>query len=90
MGGAPDRHPEPYAMASPRELLPLGVDQLVLHGDRDETVSIEIAHAYAAAASAAGDACDLRVLPGAGHFEHIDASTAEWQLARDWLLERLS
>jgi acetyl esterase/lipase len=85
LGGASDV----FALASPRELVPLGVDQLVLHGDRDETVAIEIAHAYAGAATAAGDPCELRVLPGVGHFEHIDASTETWRIARDWLAERL-
>ena len=80
---------EAYALASPRELVPLGVDQLVLHGDRDETVAIEIAHAYAAAAIAAGDRCELRILPGVGHFEHIDASSEAWRIAREWLAGRL-
>jgi len=79
-----------FALASPRELVPLGVDQLVLHGDRDEAVAIEIAHAYAGAAAAAGDPCELRVLPGVGHFEHIDASSEAWKIARDWLAERLA
>jgi acetyl esterase/lipase len=78
-----------HALASPRELVPLGIDQLVLHGERDDTVSLEISRSYAAAARAAGDPCELRVLPGAGHFEHIDASTAEWKIAREWLAERL-
>jgi acetyl esterase/lipase len=78
-----------FELASPRELLPLGVDQLVLHGEHDETVSIEISRSYAEAARAAGDDCELRILPGAGHFEHIDASSQEWALARDWLAERL-
>jgi acetyl esterase/lipase len=79
-----------HALASPRELVPLGVDQLVLHGERDDTVSIEISRSYATAAREAGDPCELRVLPGAGHFEHIDPSTPEWRLAREWLAERLS
>ena len=80
-----------FPLASPRELVPLGVgvDQLVLHGDRDETVAIEIAHAYADAARAAGDPCELRILPGVGHFEHIDASSEAWRIARDWLAGRL-
>jgi acetyl esterase/lipase len=68
----------------------LGVDQLVLHGERDDTVSIEISRSYVTAARDAGDRCELRVLPGAGHFEHIDPSTPEWRLAREWLVERLS
>jgi len=79
-----------FALASPRELVPLGVAQLVLHGESDDTVSLEISRSYATAARAAGDDCELRVLPGAGHFEHIDASSPEWRLARDWLTERLS
>jgi acetyl esterase/lipase len=79
-----------FAVASPRELVPLGVDQLVLHGDRDATVSIEISRSYAEAAAAAGDPCELRVLAGVGHFEHIDASTETWRIARDWLAARLT
>lgn len=89
LGGPPEDHPDRYAVASPRELLPLGVDQLLLHGDRDETVSMKIAESYAEAALAAGDPCELRVLPGAGHFEHIDPSTPAWRNARDWLAGRL-
>jgi acetyl esterase/lipase len=79
-----------YALASPRELVPLGVEQLVLHGARDDTVSMEISRSYADAARAAGDSCELRVLPDTGHFEHIDASSDAWREAADWLAERLS
>jgi acetyl esterase/lipase len=78
-----------YALASPKELVPLGVDQLVLHGERDDTVSMEISRSYAAAASDAGDPCELRVLSDTGHFEHIDASSDAWRVAADWLVERL-
>ncbi len=90
MGGSPEEHPERYALASPRERLPLGVEQLVLHGEKDETVSMLISESYCAAADALGDACELRVLPRTGHFEHIDASTEAWRVAREWLVERLS
>ena len=79
-----------FALASPRELVPLGVDQLVLHGERDTTVALEISRAYADAAAAAGDPCALRILPRAGHFEHIDPSSEEWRIARDWLSDRLA
>ena len=78
-----------YYLASPRELVPLGAEQLVLHGERDTVVALEISRSYAEAATAAGDPCELRVQPGAGHFEHIDASSREWREARDWLAERL-
>jgi acetyl esterase/lipase len=80
---------ELYDLASPRELLPLGAEQLVLHGERDDVVAIEISRSYAAAARASGDACQLHILAGAGHFEHIDPASSEWRIARDWLVERL-
>ncbi|MGI8480373.1 MAG: alpha/beta hydrolase family protein [Gaiellaceae bacterium] len=89
LGGAPEEQSERYALASPRERLPLGVEQLVLHGDQDEIVSRGISESYAVAAAAAGDPCELRVLPRTGHFEHIDASSAAWRTARDWLVGRL-
>jgi acetyl esterase/lipase len=41
--GDPAKNYERYVLASPRERLPLGIPQLVLHGDRDDTVSMRIA-----------------------------------------------
>ena len=90
MGGMPEDLPERYALASPRERLPLGVAQLVLHGERDETVAIDISESYAGAAQAAGDPCELRLLPRTGHFEHIDASSDAWRICRDWVVEQVS
>ena len=90
MGGSPEEHPERYALASPRERLPLGVEQLVLHGEEDETVSMVISESYCSAAEALGDACELQVLLRTGHLEHIDASSEAWRIGRDWLAERLA
>ncbi|HKD33790.1 MAG TPA: alpha/beta fold hydrolase [Gaiellaceae bacterium] len=86
--GDPGERPNVYGLASPRERAPLGIPQLVLHGDRDDDVSMEIAESYAAGAQGAGDPCELRVLPGTGHFEHIDPRSEAWRIARDWLLDR--
>jgi acetyl esterase/lipase len=88
--GDPTTHFERYVLASPRERLPLGIPQLVLHGDQDETVSMRIATSYATAARNAGDPCELRVLTRTGHFEHIDAGTEAWHVARDWLVDQAS
>jgi acetyl esterase/lipase len=84
--GEPGEHTSRYALASPRELVPLGVPQLVLHGARDDIVSVAIATSYATAAREAGDACELRMLPATGHFEHIDSRSYAWHAARDWLV----
>ena len=88
--GDPAKQYDRYVLASPRERLPLGIPQLVLHGDRDETVSMRIATSYAAAARAAGDPCELVVLTHTGHFEHIDPGAQAWHVARDWLLAQAS
>ena len=88
--GDPEEHYDRYVLASPRERLPLGIPQLVLHGDRDDIVSMRIATSYAAAARDAGDPCELLVLTHTGHFEHIDAGSHAWHVARDWLVAQSS
>jgi len=88
LGGAPERFPERYALASPRALLPLGVPQLVTHGDADDSVPVSIGRDYAKAARAAGDRCDYVEFPGVGHFEHLDPTGPTWAAVTDWL-ERL-
>jgi acetyl esterase/lipase len=79
LGGAPDEVPERYAEASPIDLLPLGVRQLLVHGTADESVPYGMSEAYTAAA--AGEA-ELITLEGAGHFELIDPQTSEWTIVR--------
>jgi acetyl esterase/lipase len=88
--GDPSEQYERYLLASPRELLPLGIPQLLLHGEQDDTVSMRIATSYATAARGAGDECELRVLSHTGHYEHIDAGAEAWHVARDWLVAQVS
>jgi len=83
IGGTPEELPERYATASPIELLPLGVRQVLIHGTEDENVPFEISQAYHKAALSKGDECELIPLQGAGHFEVIDPRSQEWkQVAR--------
>ncbi len=79
MGGSPDEMPERYAAASPRELLPLGVSQALIHGTKDKNVPYEVSEKYHAAALAAGDKVELVPLKGAGHFEVVDPKMPEWR-----------
>jgi acetyl esterase/lipase len=78
--------PEAYSLASPAELLPLGVPQLLVHGENDDIVPVALSRDYHAAAVEAGDAVDLVTLPGVGHFEHLDPSSEAWRAVIDWLL----
>ena len=83
IGGTPDRVPERYAVASPAELLPFGVRQVLVHGTADGNVPYEISRAYHAAALARGEDATLISLQGAGHFECVDPRSREWERVRD-------
>ncbi len=85
LGGAPDDVPDRYAAASPMALLPLGVPALLVHGDRDENVPVELSVSFADAARAAGDEVELVVRPGIDHFEVIDPRGQSWRIVMDWL-----
>lgn len=74
-GGSPEQYPERYQAASPKEMLPLGVRQLIIHGTMDDTVPIAHSRRYAQAAVAAGDSCELIELPGTGHMEFLDPAS---------------
>jgi acetyl esterase/lipase len=78
LGGSPDVVPDRYAAASPYEMLPLGIRQVVVHGDRDEVVPIELSERYGARALALGDPAELVSLPGVDHFAVIDPRTQAW------------
>jgi acetyl esterase/lipase len=80
IGGAPEKFPERYAVASPMELLPLGVKQVLVHGTEDENVPLGISADYVAAAAARGDDATLIAQRGAGHFEMVDPSSREWAI----------
>jgi len=84
--GVRQRGPAAYADTSPRALLPIGVQQLVVSGDDDGIVPMAFGHEYAAAAQTAGDKITELVLPGADHFALIDAKTSGWAAVRQHLL----
>ncbi len=87
LGGSAAAEPDRYALASPTARLPLGVAQLLVHGDRDESVPLSISEGHHRRALAAGDDCELAVVPG-GHFEHLAPASPAWAAALAWL-ERL-
>lgn len=82
----PDQAPDRYAAASPYDLLPLGVPQIMIHGTADENVPFELSQRYVERARALADHARLVPLPGVGHFEPVDPSAPEWQIvARETL-----
>jgi acetyl esterase/lipase len=78
LGGTPDARPDVYAAASPVAQVPLGVPQLIVHGDRDEHVPAEMAADYAAAAREAGDDAAFDLHPGLDHFQIVEPDSSAW------------
>jgi len=85
LGGTPGQRPERYAAASPAARLPLGVPALLTHGGRDDIVPPAMSEEFQAAALAAGDECELVVLPDEGHFGHIDPANPLWKAVVEWI-----
>lgn len=80
MGGSPEEFPERYAVANPLANVPLEMPALLVHGVLDQTVSVRLSRAYAAAALAAGAEVELVEIEGeaGGHRTHIDPRTSSW------------
>jgi 3-dehydroquinate dehydratase type II len=78
MRRSPSEGPERYATADPASLLPLGVRQVIIHGDADEEVPVELSETYAGLAADAGDAVAYHELRGVDHYELIDPMSEAW------------
>lgn len=81
----PDATPELYARSSPLRRLPLGLPQLVMHGDADQRVPVEHSRDYIAAARKAGDLVEYQEIVGADHFAVIDPGHRSWRTVRSAL-----
>ncbi|MGP4088005.1 alpha/beta hydrolase family protein [Streptomyces sp. KR55] len=79
LGGRADAIPDRYALASPLERLPLGVPQLVVHGDADTGVPPTQSRTYVTAARERGEQVEYVEIPGADHFDVIDPDHPSWQ-----------
>jgi acetyl esterase/lipase len=70
MGGAPGELPREYAEADPARMLPGDAEVVVLHGDRDQRVPVQMSRALRGV--------DYVELPGADHFAPIDPVSPAW------------
>lgn len=85
MGGTPDDRAAEYLAASPTHRVPLGVPQLVVHGEQDDVIPAAMIDAYVEAARAAGDDVTLDRRPENGHFDLIEPATDAWASVVAWL-----
>jgi acetyl esterase/lipase len=79
LGGMPAAEPERYARTSPRQLLPLGLPQVLIHGAGDQYVPPGQSRDYASAARDAGEDAELLLVENAGHFEIVAPTTTAWR-----------
>lgn len=76
-----------FELADPVRLLPTGATVLCVHGADDDVVPLSQSEQYQAAAVAAGDRVEVRVVAG-DHMAVIDPAGQGWQTARRWLSTR--
>lgn len=81
LAGGPDACPERYRAASPHLLLPLGVPQVLVHGDDDGKVPITQSRTHAVRARRAGDPVALIEVPGADHMAVLEPAHVAAALA---------
>jgi acetyl esterase/lipase len=82
VGGSSASRADVYSDTSPTALLPIGVRQFVVSGDRDEIVPPRIGRDYAGKAKVAGDDVRLIEITNAGHFDLIDPQSKAWRQVR--------
>ena len=68
-----------YATSSPAQLLPIGAQILLIHGDADEAVPAAMSREFAGRAADAGDPVILRELEDVDHRSLIEPRSAAWQ-----------
>ncbi|MFJ7936023.1 alpha/beta hydrolase family protein [Sporosarcina sp. NPDC096371] len=83
--GSPQEVFERYRLASPIELLPLKVEQILIHGELDRHVPVELSIEYYHKAIDKGDKVRLVVLQDVEHFMVIDPSSSAWKSVIDSL-----
>lgn len=84
-GGSASDLPDIYAAASPRHILPLGLPQMIVHGQADDTVPHDFATDYVRAALDAGDTVSLVDPIDVDHYDVIDPRHNVWRAIDDQL-----
>ena len=89
LGASPMSDPERYAVSSPTEMVPIGVEVVAVHGSADDIVPTSQSRRYVERAEAAGDPAQYIEIPGADHFDNLDPAGQAWAAVLDALRHRL-
>jgi acetyl esterase/lipase len=78
MGGTQAQYPERYSQASAISMLPLGVPQVIVWGQKDDCLPASLGEIYTEAAIKAGDPALFVNFPALGHFEIFSPLWETW------------
>jgi acetyl esterase/lipase len=78
IGGLPEALPERYRQASPLQMAPLDVRQILINGVEDPIVPLTHVRPYYTSAREKGDPVKLKKVKNAGHFEVIAPGSVAW------------
>ncbi len=87
LGGKIESVPEHWAQGSPGALLPLGVRQALIAGEKDRVVTSRLVGMYEEAARLAGDRVSLDEIADASHMELIAPDSSAWPTVKRRVLE---
>lgn len=82
LGNSPAQIAMHYREASPSELLPLDVPQILIYGVEDQVVPERFSRSYLQLARKKGDPIQLVMIPNAAHHEYIVPNSVVWPLLR--------
>ena len=89
IGGSPSEMPQRYKEASPVNLLPIGIKQILIIGAQDKAVPPESGKKYEEDAKKKGDDVRLIVIENASHFEVIAPGSVAWPKVEESALSLL-
>ncbi|MCU1225992.1 MAG: Acetyl esterase/lipase [Edaphobacter sp.] len=90
LGGKPAEVPDHYAQASANKMLPVGVPQTFIWGQRDQFNPASLGEKYTQTAEHAGDRARMVSLPEVGHFEIASPFSATWPAVEGEILSLLA
>lgn len=75
MGGSPDNYKKRYEAASPVEMFSIGTNLLLIHGEMDKHVPVDLSIAYHRKAVEEGNKSTLAIYPDDDHFTILETSS---------------
>ncbi|MFC2161229.1 alpha/beta hydrolase family protein [Acidobacteriota bacterium] len=86
MGGEKTEFLSRYSHGSPVELLPLGIPQILIQGQEDQIVPLDLVKGYFDKARRKDDKIQLIEIKNAGHFELIIPESSAWPMVTKAIL----